>query len=106
MIKSKLCGLLGLATKAGKIAFGTEACMTDIEKNKIKLLLLAENAAERTKNNFKRICTEREIPVIEILNMEELSKAIGKENKVVVGVKDINFSNAMMKIVNGGEVIE
>lgn len=79
--------------------------MTDIEKKKIKLLLLAEDAAERTKNNFKKVCTEREIPVIEILKMEELSKAIGKENKVVVGVKDINFSNAIKKVINGGEII-
>ena len=35
MINNKICGLLGLATRAGKTVFGTEACMQAIEKKKI-----------------------------------------------------------------------
>lgn len=105
MIKDKICGLLGLAMKAGKIVFGTEACITDIEKGKVKLLMLAKDSAERTKNNFQRICDEKEIPIFEILQIEELSKAIGKENKAVVGIKDIGFSKEIMKTINGGEII-
>lgn len=105
MTNNKLCGLLGLATKAGKVVFGTEACITDINKKKVKILLIAEDAAERTKTNFKRICEENNIPVYEILQIEDLSKAIGKENKAVIGIKDVNFSNAILKIINGGEVI-
>lgn len=105
MTNNKLCGLLGLATRAGKIVFGTEACIADINKKKIKLLIIATDAAERTKTNFKRICEENKIPVYEILQIENLSKAIGKDNKAVVGIKDVNFSNAILKIINGGEVI-
>ena len=30
---------------------------------------------------------------------------IGKNNKAVVGVKDIGFANAICKIINGGEII-
>lgn len=103
MEKNKLCGMLGLATKAGKIVFGTEACMADLEKGKVKLLLLAEDSAERTKKHFKQICQAKEIPVLEILEIEELSKVIGKENKAVVGVKDEGFSKAIMRIIDGGE---
>lgn len=105
MTKNKVSGLLGLATKAGKIVFGTEACIADIHKKKIKLLIVAEDAAERTKVKFEKICKENGIPVFEILQIEELSKAIGKENKAVVGIKDINFSNAILKLIDGGDVI-
>ena len=45
----KICGLLGLAMRAGKIEFGTEACIQGIEKNKVKLIIIATDAAERTK---------------------------------------------------------
>ena len=39
------------------------------------------------------------------MKIKELSKAIGKQNKAVIGITDVNFSNEMLKIINGGEVI-
>ena len=96
---------MGLATRAGKIVFGTEACIQAIEKNKIKLVIIAIDAAERTKMNFNDICTKNTIPIVTCLTIEELSKAIGKNNKAVVGIKDKHFSKEMIKIINGGEAI-
>ena len=40
MINNKICGLLGLARRAGKLSFGTESCIQEIEKNKIKLIII------------------------------------------------------------------
>ena len=105
MKNNKICGLLGLARRAGKLSFGTEACMQEIEKNKIKLIIIAINASERTKMNFKNICNNKKIPIFEILNIDEISKAIGQSNKAVIGIKDINFSKEIIKIINGGEAI-
>ena len=105
MINNKICGLLGLARRAGKLTFGTEACLQEIDKNRVNLIIIATDAAERTKMNFKNICTNKKVPIVECLNIEELSNAIGKSNKAVVGVRDINFSNEIMKIINGGEAI-
>ena len=53
MINKKVYGLLGLATKAGKIVFGTESCLDMIAKKKVKLIIVAEDSSERTINNFK-----------------------------------------------------
>ena len=100
-----MCGLLGLARRAGKISFGTEACRKDIESNRVKLVIIAEDAAERTKMNFNNICSRKKIHIIEYLNIEEISKAIGKVNKAIVGIKDLNFANEIIKIINGGEAI-
>ena len=101
----KICGLLGLATRAGKIVFGTEACMQSIEKNKVKLIIIATDAAERTKMKFNSICDNKKVPIFEYLSIDEISKAIGKNNKAIVGIKDINFSKEIIKIINGGEAI-
>ncbi len=101
----KVCGLLGLATKAGKIVFGSEACKSAIEKKKIKLVIIAEDASENTKSNYKRICEKENVPIYEALTIEEISNAIGKNNKAIIGISDINFSNEISKIINGGEVI-
>ena len=105
MINKKVCGLLGLATRAGKTVFGTEACKGEIEKRKLKLMIIAQDASDRTKKNFKEICEKANIQIVEALTIEELSKAIGKENKATVGVVDTNFSKEILKIINGGEVI-
>ena len=103
--KKRLCGLLGLATRAGKTVFGTEACKSGIEKRKVKLVIIAEDAADRTKINFKQKCNEIGIPLWEGLEIETLSKSIGKENKAIIGITDGNFSKEILKIINGGEII-
>ena len=43
------------------------------------------------------------IPIIICSEIDELSKAIGKQNKAIVGVKDINIAAEIEKI-NRGDV--
>ena len=45
------------------------------------------------------------MPIIIIGKIEVLSKAIGKSNKAILGIEDINLSNEIQKIYNGGEII-
>lgn len=103
--KNKIFGLLGLATRAGKIAFGTDSCIDVINRNKAKLVLVAEDASDRTKFNFETLCQKKKIPVYKIGSIDELSKSIGKDNKAVIVIRDSNFSSAIIKIINGGENI-
>ena len=103
--KQKVCGMIGLATRAGKTTFGTEACMSGIEKKRTKLIIVAEDSADRTKLNFEKACSSKQIEFRIYLNIEEISSSIGKQNKAVVGINDINFSNEILKIIDGGEVI-
>ena len=100
--EKKMLGMLGIATKAGKITFGAESCKEAITKNKIKLVLLAKDASERTKTKFEMLANSKRIPAFEVSNIEEMSKAIGKKNKAVVGILDFKFSKAIIKIINGG----
>lgn len=98
----KIGGLIGLATKAGKIAAGTEACLEAIEKKSAKLVVIATDASERTKKTFKEKCEQCKIANYEILDIEQISKAIGKPNKAVIGIKEKGLAEAIRKIINGG----
>ena len=91
--------------RAGKVKFGNDSCIEAIMKNKVKVMLIAKDASERTKTNLKKICTDKKVPIYEEFEEYDLSHAIGKQNKVVIGVCDENFSNEIIKILNGGEVI-
>lgn len=100
--KDKTLGLLGLSSRAGKVVFGTDACIEYVNKNKIKLLLLAEDASDRTKLKFSEIAKKMQIHIYELGTIDEISKAIGKKNKAIIGITDINFSKEIVKRINRG----
>lgn len=91
--------------KAGKICFGADSVEENLVKQKVKLLILSKDSSERTKNKFIKLCEKYNVPVILDGNIEELSKSIGKTNKAIIGVKDINFAESIQKKYNGGDVI-
>lgn len=100
--KDKILGLLGLSTRAGKVIFGTDACIEYVNKNKVKLLLIAEDASDRTKLKFNEIAKAKQIPIYELGSIDEISKSIGKKNKAIIGITDINFSKEIIKRINRG----
>ena len=99
----KILGLLGLSARAGSISFGTDSTIAEIDKNKIKLVIVATDASERTKRKFINKCEKSSIPIIEFGLIEEISKSIGKQNKAIIGVKDYNMAREIEKI-NRGDV--
>ena len=76
-----------------------------IKKNKVKLIIVAEDSSDRTKDKFNKLSENYNIPIIIDGDIEVLSKAIGKSNKAILGIEDINLSNEIQKINNGGEII-
>ena len=89
--------------KHGKISFGADSVENAIKKKIVKLVIVAEDSSERTKDKFNRICGEWKIPIIQTADIETLSKVIGKHNKAIIGIHDINLSKEIQKINNGGE---
>ena len=51
------------------------------------------------------MCKDNKVKFLKYGNVELLSKAIGKQNKAVIGVKDNNLSEEIYKIICGGEAI-
>ena len=105
MINNKIYGLIGLARRAAKISFGTESSMDSIKKRKAKLVIVAEDAADRTKKNFKIECEKNKLPIRIFGTIESLSTAIGQRNKAVITINDENFSKEIIKKIDGGEII-
>lgn len=105
MVKNEVYGLLGLCAKAGKLAYGTDACVELVQKKKAKLILVAIDAADRTKRNLEFVCNKNNTNICFYGEIENLSKAIGKRNKAIIGIKEENFANQILKIINGGEII-
>ena len=99
MINKKILGMLGLASRARMITFGADSTEDNI--NKIKLIIIAEDASERTKTKFSKLAENSKIPIIICGCIEELSKAIGKQNKAIIGVKENNIALEIEKLYRG-----
>lgn len=100
---NKVYGLLGIASKAGKIISGTDIILESLEKNKVKLVIIAEDASCKTIKNMKYYCDKKNVEVIIYGNIEENSKSIGKHNRATIGVLDKNLADAIKKLIHGGE---
>lgn len=105
MSNKKILGLIGLAARARKICFGADSAELQIKKKKVYLVIVAKDSSDRTKEKFKSICEENGIPIIIEEEIESLSKAIGKSNKAIIGIEDVNLAREIQKINNGGELI-
>lgn len=102
---NKALGLIGISARAGKIVYGTDSCIDAIKKQKVKLLIVSNDASEKTKKNFKYYTQKYNIKICFFETVENLSKSIGKKNKVVIGILDENLAEEIEKIINGGEII-
>lgn len=100
---NKVYGLLGISSKAGKVISGTDIILEKMEKKKVKLVIIAEDASEKTIKNMKYYCNKENVELIIYGNILENSKAIGKHNRATIAIIDQNLANAIKKLIHGGE---
>ena len=89
--------MLGLATRARKIVTGESFVVDAIRNKRVYLVFLASDAG---KNTFKRVTDKAKyynVDVCTTYTSYELSAAIGKDNRMVVGILDNGFDISIMK---------
>ena len=94
---NKVLFLLGLATKAGKVASGEFSTEKSVKTGKGFLVLVADDASQNTRKKFQNMCDFYEVPIYFIANKEELGRFCGKEFRASLAVQDENFAKAMLK---------
>ncbi len=83
-------GTLGLCNRAGKISTGS-TLIEDIRKNKVYFVIIASDASDNTKKKISDKCKFYNVEFIEKYHSEEISAAIGKNNRMAVGIMDKGF---------------
>ncbi len=104
--RQKVLNLMGLATKAGKIASGEFSTEKAVKGKKARLVIVAEEASDNTKKMFTNMCTYYNVPLCIFGGKEELGRAIGKEMRASLAVLDEGFAKEMgkqMKLIGGSE---
>ena len=100
MNERKLFGLLGLSSKAGKVASGEFQCEEAIRAGKAGVVLTASDASANTRKKFRDKSAFYHIPYYEIpADKVRLGRAIGREERSCVAVTDAGLAEDLLKYV-------
>lgn len=99
MIINRIYSMIGLAMKAGKIAFGADMCEEKIKNKAAYLVILAEDLSDKTKDKFIKLANLYNINIVIFGEIDLLSNSIGKSNKGIFTVLDQGFSNKILQMV-------
>ncbi len=92
----KTLSMLGLMIKAGKLISGEELVINNVRANKVELVLLATDASDNTKKKVNDKCKTYNTKVLCLFTSDEMSNAIGKDNRKVLGVLDKGFAKGFL----------
>ncbi len=87
---------LGLVNKAGKLITGEDNIINNIRNQKVYLVLVANDASLNSKKKYFDKCKFYNVSVVEAGTIAQLSHAIGKENRVAIGICDRGFAKGLL----------
>ncbi len=88
---------LGLAARAKKLVYGEELVLENVRKNKCFLIFQAKDCGAVSFKNVHDKAKYYNVDIIDTFTSEELSNALGLENRKVIGVLDEGFSKNLKK---------
>ena len=97
---NKVLSLMGFAAKSRNLLTGYNTCSLQIQKNKIKVIILAEDLADNSKEKMVGLCKREGVKFYEFSTMEELSHITGKSNSGIFGITDEGFGAAISKEID------
>lgn len=97
MRQYKVLSLLGIAMKGRNLLSGEFQTLEAVKKGSAMLVIIAEDASDRTRKLFTDKCSFYKVPVICFGTMQELGQAIGKDLRSSLGVCDAGLADAIIK---------
>ncbi|WP_088033786.1 YlxQ family RNA-binding protein [Evansella clarkii] len=97
--KTDWLNLLGLIYRAGKLVTGEELVVKAVQKQKLSLVIISEDASDNTKKKLSDKCSYYKIPFFIRGDREAIGQAIGKAGRVVIGIEDPGFAKKIRSII-------
>ena len=88
---------LGLCKRAGYVITGTEMVCEYMASGRVKYIFLASDASNNTKKKIINKANYYNVEVYEGYSSLELSHAVGKVGRMVIGITSENFVKILKK---------
>lgn len=103
-MRQKFDSYIGFAAKSRKLIAGTETCKAFMARGKVKLLIIAEDISDNTKEKVIKEAVKNSVEYRVFGNKERLSAITGETDTGVFGILDDNFKNVILKEIESKEV--
>lgn len=90
---------LGIAKRSGNLICGTDMVIKNLTTGKIKIILLANDASNNTKDKIIKKAFYYQIQVYEVFSSVELSNAVGADHLMIMAITDDGLAKAFLKEV-------
>lgn len=100
MLSNKLSGYLGFAARARKLQTGYNTVLSLIEKRKARLVIVAEDAAEGTRDKISSKCRSHSVPCVIFGTGDDLSQVTGTGRTMVFAVTDGDFAKIISEEID------
>ncbi|HCV8225443.1 TPA: YlxQ family RNA-binding protein [Staphylococcus aureus] len=96
----QILNFLGLAMRAGKVKTGESVIVNEIKKGNLKLVIVANGASDNTAKLITDKCKSYKVPFRKFGNRNELGIALGKGERVNVGITDPGFAKKLLSMID------
>ena len=90
--------MIGLATKAGKVASGEFCTEKEVKSGRAYLVIVADDASDNTKKKFQNMCDFYQVPIYFYKDKDTLGHAMGKEFRASLAILDEGFADGMPQV--------
>jgi ribosomal protein L7Ae-like RNA K-turn-binding protein len=94
-MNNRILSLLGLSCRAGKAVLGFMPTQAALAKNKVKLIIIARDLSAHTREKVERLSQQKNVPLFEVPDRQELSTALGRDNLAVIGITCKEMAKAL-----------
>lgn len=98
--------MIGLATRARKIASGEFMTEKSVKGGQAYLVIVAADASDNTRKMFRNMCTYYKVPLYIYGTKEVLGHGIGKESRASLAILDKNFADAIIKNLVAAGIVQ
>ena len=103
MSHSKALSMIGLATKAGKVASGEFCTEKEVKSARAYLVIVAGDASENTKKKFRNMCEFYQVPICFYKDKDTLGHAMGKEFRASLAILDEGLAKGIRRYLETEE---
>lgn len=97
MGQNKIFSLLGLAAKGRNVVSGEFQTENAVKDGSAMLVIVALDASANTKKLFTNKCATKQIPVYEYGTKENLGRAIGRDLRSSLAIRNAGLAEAIIK---------
>lgn len=95
MKREKIHSYLGFARKSRSLVSGYNSCVHEIQRGRVRLILLTNDLKQGTKDSFEEMAARENIPLCYYGTMAKMAEMTGIEGRGVFAITDKNLAQAI-----------